>query len=523
MRSPIASLLSDVFRSPFVGGGAAPIVSPLISIDANGWQADYNGTPPGTAPLWRVNEAISVSSVAGFDSVGGVTTRAITTSMRITRRVRDPGATTVQATKVGLSKKLPAGAVVPGVVNNSTQVSPIPIVNWISRHGNLIGNEDVVLQVVCGHYYAGLVPGEQIACAEFIITDSGVGSITKKTATAVALSGYSDQKTVYGYEVTVTAAEMATLGDGRIAYNCNVYPFVGIPGAWPTTSIARTTDSAARGFPSWKFAERYDIKDPTRRTTPPRCYLATGLDTPPGVDATGVWSDNDVTARANPFLTLAGALAAAPVGTIPAGAFLAAGTIDGCEVRARIGTFDLGGPATTVPQAGGRLILTRDTTVASRAQAVYRQQVAFGLRVGQTGLLAGCEAGWELKDASWLRSANVAINPAFLTNAHFINANMNFGAFNSAMANTNSRVWYWGAAISNLPAGSVSALMTTSGGAVGIMRGCTGGLNGCVTFGYNLAGNSFTNIGAIVPAYTALNYDNTTIVSNINSGDQGTT
>lgn len=482
----------------------------ISSVDADGWQATYAAPPPSVV----IDKSIAATGIAGFDGAGNpVSNRVLDSGFRVTRRLRNPGLTTLQANKVGLSLKVPAGAIIDGAVNNSAQVSPKPICNWISRHRRVIGNQDVVLEVVAGHYYAGLIPGEQVACVEFIISD-GTTKITKKTS-SMALSGEStDAKDVFCYRVTVAAAEIATLAQGMITYDCNVYPFIGT-----ADSIARTSDRAARGFPTWKFARRYDIKDTVRAAAVPRCYISTT-----GTDGTGVWSTDDAAARAAPFRSVFGVTVAAQLANIPAGAFLPAASVDGCEVRAMAGTFNLAGGTRNVIQRGADIIFTRDPNV-TRAQAIYRHLTAYRFRFGG-GLLAEAEAGFIFVGATYFRNANVmtAVDIFSPTNMSFADTVVSMDNRSTAMAAASVIIWYWGGTtFLGAPSTQDSTFNTSAGGALGIIRGCAGNINGCRLQGYNTIGNNFTNIGELNPTYAVMNPDNATICYNINRGDVGTT
>lgn len=493
------------------GGGGTPSPTPtpsapLTSIDADGWQANYNGTPPAT-----VLNTLLTGTAPGFDDNGSAITRALPGNLRITARLREPGLTSLQALKVGLSWKLTAGAVIAGVTNNSTQVAPPPIANWAVRFQQLIGNQDRVLEVVASHYYGGMVAGRQVACAEFIINRGLPSELIKRTATVVWSS--VDQKPVPVMRVTVTAAEMAALPNGIVTYDCNVYPLIGV-----AASVARTQDAAARGFPAWKFAQRYDVKDPARAAAPALAYLSTT-----GNDTTGLWSTNDATARANPFLTLAGALAAGKISAIPAGDVVPSGTVDGCRIAALAGTFAVTTAAATVPQYGACLIITKAVEV-ERAAAIYNVATNYFLRVGQTGLTAGAQACLQWENCTYQRSsATSQFGPTFSTAMHVVDVAWAGGSITGGFGGANVVGWFERTAFSGLPSGSSSALVATAPGAVGLVRGCTGDINGCTIFGYNVLGSALQNVGTFAPTWAALNPSNANIIANIVDGDQGTT
>ena len=499
------------------GGSSPPPPQPIISISANGWQATHNGTPPA-GPL--LDRDITGGTAPGFDSNGGATTRALRTGLRVTRRTRVPGSTTLTGNEVALSYKVPKDATIPGVVNNSTATVPRPIVNWIMESGRLRGTDQPpTLEVSVAHYFAGTAVG-MVACVEFVINAGQASQLIKRTSAMVVSGRTTDKQPVYSYQITLTNAEWNALPNGIVTYDCNVYPFIGADtGVAATTSVARTSDATARGFPTWKFARRYDVKDPTRAAAIPRCYLSSS-----GSDITGVWSTDDITARATPFRTLAGALAAGKTSAIPAGAVLPAGSVDGCEIRALAGTFTLAGPATNVPQYGARLIITKAPEVAKSA-AIYQHSAAYRLRLG-ANLQSGAECGFVFRDVTYNRTANVAttIDIFTPTNIEFENTAISMGGFSAALSVGTTRLWFWGdTTFSNVLTQSNSSLFPSGGGIVGIMRGISNNLNGGWIFGYNIAGCVFTNIGQAMPAYATMVPDNLTWNGVNIAGDVATT
>lgn len=486
----------------------AAVTGPLLSIDANGWQANYNGAPPSTI----LNTAMTATGVPGYNSTGGTTTYSV--PFRITKRLRDPGLVSLQATKVGLSYKLPLGASVAGCTNNSTQVSPPPVANWVTRFNTVIDNGDRIVDIVAGHYYAGIVAGEQVACVEVTMTD-GTTTLTQKTSTTIDISGTGDAKTVWGYRVTFPAASVATLNNGQITYNAKVYPFIGV-----AASIADSADYVARGLPITKFAPRYDVKDPTRKATPWVCYLSTT-----GNDSTGIWNDVPATALASPFLTAAGALEASKIGAIGAGAVIPSGHVDGCEIRAGVGTFDMPTIATAVPAKGAGIIFTRDTASTTRANAIYQVNVGYRPRLGQTGLYTNMTGVLTVSDCSYIRTGTSQLTgDTQFTLLEFVNVNFNGGTKTTTNGNSQTNLAFWGGTvITGLPASNVSALGVANGRGVLIYRGVSITANGCDLWGYNVIGCAFSAVGVITVQAGNGTQDNATICYNISTGDTSIT
>jgi hypothetical protein len=340
--------------------------APLTAIAADGWQATYDGTPPGTV----IESWFDDITRAGFDATGAATTYH--DRIYVTKRVRQPYPNHASLTTdtVALSELIYSTDVVAGVTNNSTKVSPKPIANWALPDRKVVGNS-ISGEIVAAHYNGR--NGSQVACIEVRATD-GTDTVTTLVSATVVSSRSSDQNAVLVYPWTL---DITSLDPGVITVNARVIPWIG-----ESASILDSADQSARR----EFSPRYYLKDVTRFSSPPCAYVTSA-----GNDGTGVWSTTAATAEASPFLTVQGAINAAAA-QMPAGDYLAGtGTsrpIDGAIIRVGSGTFTLASAASSRPQKLGAVIITRDPNVAKASAIVAYGTATWRARLGVGSLEA---------------------------------------------------------------------------------------------------------------------------------------
>lgn len=458
----------------FGGSGSSP--SPALpawlnggTILADGWSLDAVSTPPSTV----LEEPIAVTR-AGYDSTGNITTYSDTLTY-VTRRVRQPGSTSLDALRCGLSFDIYAGDVVPGMTNNSAAVCPPVVANWEMLDRDVVGNTLPDIEVGAIHQFG--VP----VLVRFTATD-GTNTVTFDATAPVAVKSATDQlhRTVFRW----VAANITSLNNGIITVNARCFPLYG--------TSASIRDSATTGFSWWEFAPRYFIKDTTRAGAIPRCYVDAA-----GSDSTGVWSTNDATAAATPFLTIAGALGTRR-SQIVAGAYLPAGAPDGCEIRLRAGTFTMAGPAANITEhRGGAVIITRDPAVA-RADAVAASgasSVRWRLAGGVPAPLPG--GAVRLRDVTWRRAGAGQHSGETGAQVSVQKQNVSFdnNAVTGSYLTTNAFSFIDGMACVGMAG---SALLPGATTAIGLARGISGDMNARNIAAVATTGCNLQNVSQLV-------------------------
>jgi hypothetical protein len=324
-----------------------PPPSPQVAITAvfaDGWSAQYAGTPPSLNPL--TTETVSRQ---GFDAAGASTMH--TDTLTITQRVREPypAQGSLSAARVSLSDYVYSTDTIAGVTNSSAETSPKPVANWIMPHRLVVGNS-VRLEVLAAHRNARA--GRQVAAVKFIATD-GTNTVSQTVAATVVSARAGDRNAVVCFQADL---DITGLNAGLITCNAEVYPWIGA-----AASVAKSVDSSV----SREFSPRYFLKNTGSKTY---YYVKTAANG--GNDATGAGSTNAATASGTPFLTVLAAINKAHTD------LGAASGVDMAEIR--IGDdggtpFVLGSTAATRTQKVAALTITRDPTVA-RANA----RVSFG-------------------------------------------------------------------------------------------------------------------------------------------------
>lgn len=344
----IGSVIGNVLKKS--GGDVIP--PPITAIQPEGWIVIYPDPPAEFDPDFSAITFTARRQGYGSDKSVQEYLHYIT----VTKRVREvwPDNLTLTADEAAIDECLFSTDEVVSATNNSTKISPTPIVQWGILNRQLIGNS-LFVEVLAFHYNGGIAGnGEQIACVEFTATD-GVTTVTE----IVNNSGISpqgiDRQPVISYYATM---DLSTLNNGDITVNAKVYPLVGDA---PSIADSSLGTEGARGFTPLLF-----VKNTTKFASPPLVYVSTS-----GTDATvlasgatsgGIQkvSTDPVVAKANPFATAASAINALDAATSITGGFT-----DGCEVRFMAGTHTtfsstlVGTYSDKVP-----LVLTRDPDTA---------------------------------------------------------------------------------------------------------------------------------------------------------------
>lgn len=328
--------------------GGIAVSSPISAIAADGMQAAMR-TPADLAYA-----PIAVSR-AGFDSGGHVTTHSRT--VRTTKRVRQPypNHALKTADAAALSRNIYSSDSVPGAVNLSTLKAPKPVAAWALGHRTAFTVTPEV-EVVAGHLDAE--QGKQIAGVRFIASDGVNPPIEQFVSTPVISGRAGDKVPLPVYRLT---ADCSALANGPITVNAEVVPHIGTDSVTYADSCnlksAEETalNASPRGFKTLHFHKKVR----------PFCYVSTT-----GNNATGVWSTDDATARANPFLTMRGAIQGAQKTSSPNNNAVTAFTtegLNGLELRFQAGSFVLQGDTAARASGIAGLLLTRDPLVAKSA------------------------------------------------------------------------------------------------------------------------------------------------------------
>lgn len=309
----LTETLEDSQNSPRTNNVALTVAAPAIPftiINNDGYTVQYASTPTSLNPL----DVFSVDH-DGFDDNGNVA--VISESLTATQRVRlpFPDQAILSNNTVALSGEILQTSVIPGVTNNSTLVSPKPIVNWVMTSRTLVG--DTVRVGVTGTHWAGRKK-RPFRCVVFTATD-GTNTVTSTvTNMSISTTGAGDVHAVLAYETDLNLSSLAN--PANITINAKVYPWIGV-----ASSVA---DSATVSG-NREFSPRVFRRDTVKFNNPNVVYVSST-----GNDTTGVVSTDETAAAASPCLTPLGAVnrARAVLGT-------AAGSLDALEIRLTEGTW----------------------------------------------------------------------------------------------------------------------------------------------------------------------------------------
>lgn len=446
---------------PLAGSAAAitGTAASLTSIAANGWTATWNGTPPTFTPDAGASSQHYASVFRqGFDASGNTTNyldRHVVTS-----RVRQafPNQASLTTADCSLSEYVYSTDTISGVTNNSTQISPTPVANWVMPHRQVVGNS-LTLEIVAFHR-------DNVACVQFSATD-GTHTVTQNVSATVVSGRTGDQNAVLVYQATL---DISTLTDNAlVTCNAKVFPRIGA-----TASVAdSSTSSVLRGF-----SPRYFLKNTTLAASPPFAYVSTT-----GNDTTGVVSTNATTAAASPFLTVLGAINA--IHTALSGTT----GVDGAIIR--IGNdggtpFVLGSTAVTRTQKCGVLTIARDPNVAKANARVSFGLAGFRPRLGGSLLTGLTEGALQFKDVQIVRTGTSTIQGETATALGIIYDQVTFdnGSNNATWLST-SHDYHYGTSFLNLTGNSALGAGTNEHR---ILRGISvdinfGGIEGWLTLG----------------------------------------
>lgn len=450
---PISAPFAKV-NGPLDGPTAGPYES---------WSADYSGTPSVPSPV--------AFTLARQGYTTGASTTTYNDTAYVTSRVRQVypnGAGAPTANTTSLSEWVySTDSLFGGAVNNSTLVSPKPTCQWGLPHRGTVGNS-LPLEVTVFHPNAR--NGQQVAAVVFRATD-GTNTVTATVGTCTKSTQTTDKNAVYVYATTL---DITSLNDNAlITVNANVYPWIGAAASVMDSS----TNSALKDF-----SPRYYRKDTAKAAAPPIIYVATAGASPPGNDTSAVVSTNDVTARANPALTIAGAF----------NKLQAAGAVDGAQIRLQAGTFALGGPTVgQMVQNIGALTITRDPNVV-RANAILTWGNGETPRLTSTltaPITTGC---LRITDLTCNRVANLTISGGFggsgaRLEIQWVDVTMDLGGFAAGYLNI-SDDYFYGATVTNAGTGMWAA---SSSGQHRIFRGVTASYTGNLET-ITLLGNTLT-------------------------------
>jgi hypothetical protein len=308
-------------RLRLLGSASAPSGAFLASINANAWSAEAASpgalpTYSGVTPEFTYGTTTQARTRAGYDATGAATTYS--EPLIVTKRARQtfPNQASAATATVALNDYVLASDTIPSVTNNSTEVMPTPIVNWVMTSRKLVGN--TLRLGVTGNHWAAR-NGSPFACVIFSVTDGFTTVSSTVSAMTVSTTGHNDRAAVLAYEVNI---DITSLSAGLVTANAMVYPWIG-----GSASVADSSLSAVVR----EFSPRVFRKDTALAAAPNLVYVAST-----GVDATGYVGTNATSAAASPCLTLTGAInrARAVLGTT-------ANSLDGLRVRLTDGTWSL--------------------------------------------------------------------------------------------------------------------------------------------------------------------------------------
>lgn len=467
---------------------AAVVASVLSAFNANGWSAEYPSVPAG--PFIDSAQAVQRT---GYDTAGVLGTR--TDTLRINHRVRTlygtghPSDGSLTASTVAMSTWICSNDVVSGVTNNSTLISPKPVMGWGMAHRELVGNS-LTVRVTAWHWAARL--GKQVAAVKVIATD-GVNPPVEETKTLG--TSVQDPLTGLWIEEYVFTLNIASLNSPLVTVNGEGYPWVA---ASDGSSVARSADNTGvadqRGW-----SPRYFFKDTTRFAAPPTAIV----DDATGNDTTGTWGTPTVPGLS--FATVQGAInAQAIAGRSISAAGYANDNIDGAQVLINPGAdgiYTLTSAASTRAQAVGAVYIRRNpATTSSNADITIDVSTAWRARLGVTGMTVPTNHGAVIfENLTVRRTAAVFLEGETGSPLEIIFRNITFNAnsIGGALLNSSTRpanAYWFQVTITNLSSTTLAAGGSTGLGENRLFRGCTGTTGGNAVEGWLVLGCSFENV-----------------------------
>jgi hypothetical protein len=486
---------SFVFQNTGTGGitaSSTPVTvaaagAAVSAINAEGWSAEWaTGTPPTFTPE-TAPQTFAVSR-PGFDATGSATNYNEARTFLVRKRQPYPNTTQPTAATVGLDDYVYATDVIPGVTNNSTEVSPKPIAAWVSPDRLLVGN---AIHVEAVAFHRDMRSNRQVACVVFTATD-GTNTVSQTVASTVLSSSVTGAWAVEDaipFEVYAADLDVTSLATGLVTVNAKVYPFVG--------NVASVLDSSTSTV-AREFSPRYFLRNVSRAANPPLAYIAST-----GSDATGVWSTTAATAAATPFLTVKGAIDA--VNDSTRGTPATGGIVDGCRMRL-VDAVGWGANVTAAKTQNVAALIIERAPGTTRANANVTLPGASGVNFSTAGLVSPItETTIYLYDCTLKKSADQGISgvgQARTWNMTYDHTNGSISAFNGA----NVAAYTYGITVINNTAGS--AFSASTGKEWRLQRGLTADLNNAAyevwrTFGCALtragSGTNRTNVAGTVP------------------------
>lgn len=289
----------------------------FTAINANGWSAPWaTGTPPTLTP-----DSAPLAQARTRQGFNG-SCEAVTFSEPVipTARIRQPYPNQATPTNdVALDDFVYSTDTLAGVENNSTKISPPPIVQWALPDHRVVGN---TLTVDLVAFHRDGRASKPVACISGTATD-GSTTVTALTASVIELGHAGDRNPVYGYRLTFDTTPLAD--NAIITANAKAYPWVG--GA---TSVA----DSSTGTPDTRgFVPQIFLKNVSKAASPPYGCVNASTGVNATVDANGAASGvtkistSAATACANPFQTTASAMQAMVAATAVTGGVTSGGVI----------------------------------------------------------------------------------------------------------------------------------------------------------------------------------------------------
>ena len=279
----------------------------VSSINSDGWSAQTQAISKLTFLPLTAPQFITVKR-PGYTTTG--TTTTYTDSVAVVKQVRYPypSYTSLNPVRVSLSEYVWASDTVTGAANLSTQVAPLPIVEWdYGGDRQTTTSNSITVQYVDAAVTARL--GRQTPYSTCSATD-GTLTVTAVATYGIQAGWATDVNPIIGYTCTLN---VTTLAAGQITVNGKVYPWIGNSG-----SIA---DSSAGTAGNRGWVPQVWTKAASR-------YYAYAVST--GNDTTCVASTTAATASASPCATYVGAVNKCKTTAADAG---------NCNIRLQAGTF----------------------------------------------------------------------------------------------------------------------------------------------------------------------------------------
>lgn len=332
------------------------VSAPFANVQADGWRANF-----GSAQTLGVMDAPFTVDSPGFDSTGTAVTVRRTVYVRKNMRLPYPNGSTALDTQFALGEYVYQDDVLHGgAVNNSAETSPAPFGKWLTIDQRIVGNSVSVSSIWC---HMDARRAALIAAVKYIVRVGGVevASATVATATLTSFTGWARQVPAFNHTFDISSS-VSDLADFTI--DALAYPHLG------SVATGSVFDSATKTLHYETRTQRF--KKHVAKADSPWIAVVNrdGAKTVNSISygagsSGGVISQNANTARATPFDTYAGALAAlsasASTGNL----------VDGCEIwlasslplSYSANPFNSGSSGTPRNSAGYALKVKRDPNI----------------------------------------------------------------------------------------------------------------------------------------------------------------